>query len=87
MNNGDKPAVPCSRPPTDIEREAHKAFNTSSLEGIVECGLTKLEHFAAMAMQGILASDTNNEVESHMVAQWSLEFAKATLAALEADND
>ena len=45
-------------------------------------GLTKREHFAGLAMQGLLAHDgisTDNET-------WAVQFADALLEALEQDN-
>ena len=44
-------------------------------------GLTKREHFAAMAMQGILASDA--DVDYCDFASSSVEMADALLAELE----
>tara|TARA_R110002096_G_scaffold54377_3_gene140322 strand:- start:1686 stop:1934 length:249 start_codon:yes stop_codon:yes gene_type:complete len=44
MNNGNSPAT------------AHMEFNPENLPVEYHQGLTKREHFAAMAMQGIMAS-------------------------------
>ena len=47
-------------------------------------GLTKREHFAAMAMQGILQSASIQGLATeHEYARWSVEQADALLAALD----
>ena len=52
MNNGDMPAIPCD----DIVRRD----DNGNLYGapISSAGLTKREHFAVLAMQGLMHSDT-----------------------------
>ena len=82
MNNGDKPASPTIdgiRP-----RESGQL-----VDGAI--GLTKREHFAALAMQGVISDShimdlirRDNEVETcAMVAGMSVEYADALLEALE----
>jgi len=44
-------------------------------------GLTKREYFAAMAMQGILASSADRG--EHFVAEMAVKFADAVLTKLE----
>lgn len=50
-------------------------------------GLTKREHFAGLAMQGLCAADVNNCNDANMVATWAVEQANALLAALEQTNE
>lgn len=55
-----------------------------------EYGLTKLEYFAGLAMQGILSSPTswkNNSEDSNedFAAKRSIKFAKALIKQLEND--
>ena len=45
-------------------------------------GCTKRELFAAMAMQGILANDNNNEFTASGAAFSAIEYADALLAEL-----
>lgn len=47
--------------------------------GPAEGGLTKREYFAAMAMQGLVASNT----DYNTVAKWAVDHADALLLALE----
>tara|TARA_R110002096_G_scaffold434060_2_gene654608 strand:+ start:530 stop:733 length:204 start_codon:yes stop_codon:yes gene_type:complete len=67
MNNADMPAMPIPR----------GVYNDDT------AGLTKREHFAGLAMQGLLAhyGDSYN----HYLA--AVEFADALLKALEQDNE
>jgi len=46
-------------------------------------GLTKREHFAGLAMQGILAGDDGIDWEVNTVADLAVHEADALLAALE----
>ena len=57
--------------PNDFEHE--ESLN-------IETGLTKREYFAAVAMQGLLASDLNTSVEDFSIR--SVEFADALINAL-----
>lgn len=46
-------------------------------------GLTKLEHFAALAMQGMLANSHDfAEKNAAKLAEWSVTYAKHLIAAL-----
>ncbi len=45
-------------------------------------GLTKRELFAAMAMNGIFASDVSNENTTEQVVEWSIHAADTLLAEL-----
>ena len=54
--------------------------------GVGYCGLTKREYFAAMAMQGILASwPANARLAAPATANVACEFADALIEALNAE--
>jgi DNA-binding CsgD family transcriptional regulator len=67
VNNADMPAMPT------IAQHGDLMIDSS--------GLTKREHFAAMAMQGLLASETIATFEEF--AGSSVQMADALLAELE----
>lgn len=79
MENKDKPAFPISG---DQLSENDELFNS-------DFGLTKREHFAAMAMQGLLAANSpclHGNVEMPVaseIANWSVLMADALLIKLE----
>ena len=71
MKNADMPAMPIKD-----ECEVHGTYY----------GLTKREHFAAMAMQGILANQYNvpvREDQFDLVSKWSVMAADSLLKELE----
>ncbi|MBS8267164.1 hypothetical protein DYI26_00245 [Halomonas litopenaei] len=84
MKNADMPAMPLSLNPGEF-----------AADGMNVDGLTKREHFAAMAMQGLLSNPggpvQHNPIsgtgycnsDAGIVAVWSLEVADALLKALE----
>ena len=77
MKNGDMPAIPCQEMGAQIAN------------GELTHGLTKREHFAAMAMQGLLAGgygidDPANRVED--VSCEAVNLADALLKALESEQ-
>jgi hypothetical protein len=86
MNNANLPAMP-----SDFEYHDQQ---TGDRKHEMNSGLTKREHFAAMAMQGELASQSVETGEYHhdpcdesnfdLMAKRSLMAADALLAALEA---
>jgi len=49
-------------------------------------GLSKREHYAAMAMQGIMSNSNHGGEDPSRVACWSFQFADALLAALSASE-
>ncbi len=59
------------------------AMPTQVNGGDVFGGLTKLEHFAGLAMQGSLAGDLDCCATAKQVATASVEYARALLAELE----
>lgn len=83
VNNGDMPAMPCD--------EIILRDNNGDLHGcpVTGSGLTKLEYFAGLAMQGLCskshAPDTLATVDK--VAAVSVEMAKSLLAQLEKGNE
>ena len=74
MKNADMPAMPS----TTWDNEFDKVAEQSD-------GLTKREHFAAMAMQGLVVKDEfcieDETVE--IMASWSVKCADALLKELE----
>ena len=71
MNNADKPAM-------TADQRFGRGWAAST-------GLTKREHFAGLAMQGILCYFGNKDVPR--CAKAAVEYANALLKALEQDND
>jgi hypothetical protein len=71
MNNGDTPARPTSI-----------SLNPSGDVYYGEAGLTKREHFAAMAMQGLLATGNGSNRPAN-TSSIALTHADALLKALE----
>ena len=78
MNNADKPATPIS-----VSSSTHGNICSSDFE--YGEGLTKREHFAGLAMQGILCYFGNKDVPR--CANASVEYADALLKALEVGNE
>lgn len=79
MKNGNTPAMPQDR---GIWVEGIGDFPT------LATGLTKREHFAAMAMQGILPMTHNGTDEiSQEIAKIAVSCADALLAELEKQNE
>lgn len=74
MNNSDMPAAPTKH---NSEHFQHECDYTT--------GLSKREHFAAMAMQGIASNHTLIDQAgcAKWVAKQSLSYADALLAALD----
>lgn len=52
----------------------------------IQPGLTKREYFAAIAMQGIMASDTSHEVLNPNAASWAVDLADALIEALNRET-
>ena len=54
--------------------------------GLHQNGLSKLEYFTAMAMQGVLSNDngwTDDDVDTEWVSDTAIKFATKTLEKLE----
>jgi len=75
MSNADMPAMP-----HDI------VFGKGYPLNYDPTGLTKREHFAGLAMQGVMANEEEYRTWSDL-AKDSLAAADALLKALEQDND
>ena len=71
MNNSDMPAMP------------HTEYDK---DGNLPAGLTKREHFAGLAMQSLLAADTQEIHSSGFIARQATVVADALLAALEQEQ-
>lgn len=72
-----------------IGKEYAYPFFEQYTNGVSNFGLTKFELFAAMAMQGIISSDTKGEFSTTSVCQSSVTYAKElcyTLAQAELEG-
>lgn len=84
MKNSEQPAMPVKE--VWVKSDAVKSG------GIYEdfSGLSKIEYFAGLAMQGLLASDTdpNSDYwEPARLATKSVTYAKALLAEIEKEKE
>ena len=84
MNNGDMPAMPMNS--VSAERAEGGFFDPFAY------GLSKREHFAAMAMQGFLSNrlevpSTEGKKLVDFIAKCSVDYANALLKALENDDE
>ena len=82
MNNADMPMAPIF----------DKRGDTESFDqvGVKFNGLTKLEHFTALAIQGICVNAGRNGLEFHEpkdIAVKAIEIAQAALQQLEGGED
>lgn len=84
MNNGDKPAFAND---VDFQELGIISGNDHNIGDLLDfrSGMTKREYFAAMAMQGLLASPDEYATQdwNRTLAQNSVQHADALLAALE----
>ena len=77
MKNADMPAMPQSG---TVDSSGDWA-SSKEWGGV---GLTKREHFAAMAMQGLISTpDIFADCSDSDIAKWSIEQADALLKALD----
>jgi hypothetical protein len=83
MKNSQMPAMPAIHFPTQQEILQAQSACLPTPHPHTTGGLTKLEHFAGLAMQGYAAADTELDHTAGLIAQWSVENAKALLAELE----
>ena len=74
MNNGNMPAMPI----IEVDGEGNPVA--------ANLGLTKREHFAAMAMQGSLSGDRDDLLTIEDIAIQSRQMADALLRELEAND-
>jgi hypothetical protein len=84
VNNADMPSMPQH----GVQDENGTLVSIGEWSG--EVGLTKLEHFAGLAMQGWLARCASAPhsafIDPEQVAETSIEFAKALLAQLDQEK-
>lgn len=83
MNNSDMPAMPCKRGPSNAEKQQH-GFDglIGNAPDVLMKGLTKREHFAGLAMQGLLA-DFQVDGTHKEISNVAIKMADALLAELE----
>ena len=79
MKNSDMPAMPLNS-----DEHADGFMNRQSI-AITTAGLTKREHFAGLAMQGMLTNPCDYSKPEH-AAHDAIMYADALLAALEQDQ-
>jgi len=79
MNNADKPAMPLR----GVDGGIFSCRDGYLEQADIASGLTKREHFAAMAMQGILAKYGPDEQRHETTATDAIDLADALLAELE----
>ena len=83
MNNSDMPAMPCiEKIHPDVIAQA-KASGGRIVHEITYAGLSKREHFAAMAMQGYCSNPSLLSEGDETLALYSLSAADALLKALD----
>ena len=78
MNNAAMPTVP-------IATSTFTDPNGITYLAVESKGLTKREHFAGLAMQGLLAHYGTDGADE--CASYAVEYANALLKALEPDNE
>jgi hypothetical protein len=88
MNNADMPAMPTGLVDEDVFNSEGKFCGTVEAKYV---GLTKREHFAGLAMQGILSNSVMGDSALHEkhedwvkdISDSSLQFADALLAEID----
>ena len=88
MKNSDMPAMPAgiTGKRRINQNDPGSDFETMSYSEPIHRGLTKREHFAAMAMQGILSNprwEGKDDYLAYQVASSAVRYADALLAELE----
>lgn len=85
MKNADMPAMPTI---ANLDRDQDKFYEKQvSNNDYMLFGLTKREHFAGLAMQGMISAEYGAKVSPGQWAKDALEAADALLAELENQND
>ena len=77
MNNSDSPSAPIA--PYQYINEDNSFVNLGA------SGLTKREHFAGLAMQGLIFHDGNEDADE--CASYAIEYADALLKELEKSHE
>lgn len=81
MTNPNDPAFPeVFTNGSFYDNNAQKSF----AEVASTTGFTKREQLAAMAMQGVISSDTDSQLDYQQVAKFSVGYADALIEALNA---
>ena len=80
MNNSDMPAMA-----QQVMIDAYGDIVTASEHDKDYMGLTKREHFAGLAMQGLLSHNGNKDAD--VCASYAIEYADALLKALEVSDE
>jgi len=80
VKNSDMPAMPLNS-----DEHADGFMNRQSI-AITTAGLTKREHFAAMAMMGVMSADMYCDVKAKECAKIAVANADALLAELEKEQ-
>lgn len=80
MKNGDMPAMPVFNDCGQVSQVESGCLYGDGM------GLTKREYFAALAMQGLLASDVNANLHQNDCVNIAVKHADALLAELEKDK-
>ena len=78
MNNADMPTIPSPK-----HLNGHYLTPGDLRTFVPHSGLTKREHFAALAMQGMTDFAVRGTVDSDIIAGWAVEMADALLEQLE----
>ena len=81
MKNSDMPAMPLA---TDFQMYVDQKDHSKGMTPAF--GLTKLEHFAGLAMQGILSCPAYQKWNKEEIAEGAVIFAKALLEELEKND-
>ena len=76
MNNKDMPAMPLSV-------QMDKSVDDTSMPERYRTGLTKLEHFAGLAMQGLITLKGSDCQDADITANQCVRMAKALLSQLD----
>ena len=81
MKNSDMPAMPIAKSIED--NPPRRGVDPLGNYWVKAHGLTKLEHFAGLAMQGYIAADRELDNGPAPIAEWAVQNAKALLKELE----
>jgi hypothetical protein len=81
MNNADLPANPIVN--SDGFPTLGSFFESTADGGPEAIGLTKREHFAGLAMQGMIVVDADNYLNEATIAKIAVNLADALLAELD----
>jgi len=85
MNNGNMPAMGGMIPRSEVAIRQEEALSKTRAERYrYQKGLTKREHYAGLAMQGLIAGSLKGDTRSiDEVASLAVKFADAVLKELD----